>query len=61
LSNLRPKGVAIRAGSIFIWWRNNKLPEGYDPAEWESKGFHEAKTIQDFVIRTNLVYLVARR
>lgn len=39
----------------------NKLPEGYDPAEWESKGFHEAKTIQDFAIRTNLVYLVLRR
>lgn len=38
----------------------NQLGSGYNPSEWESKGFCKPKTIQDFAIRTNLVYLVIK-
>ena len=39
----------------------NILPTGYDPNEYESKGFFNAKYIQDFPIRGKAVYLVIRR
>lgn len=35
----------------------NKLPEGYNPDEYESKGFYKSKKIQDFPIRGKAVYL----
>ncbi|MDV7396437.1 hypothetical protein RZS08_33895 [Arthrospira platensis SPKY1] len=37
------------------------LPEGADPAEWESKGFGGPRTIVDFPIRGRNVSLVMRR
>jgi hypothetical protein len=39
----------------------NQLPSGYDSTLYESKGFYEDKTIQDFPIRGKAVYLVVRR
>ncbi|MDI6403034.1 hypothetical protein QLX67_13590 [Balneolaceae bacterium ANBcel3] len=38
----------------------NVLPEGYAEEEWESKGFTEAKTVQDFPIRGKMVYLILK-
>lgn len=35
----------------------NELPNGYDPSEYESKGFMESKIIQDFPLRGKGVYL----
>lgn len=39
----------------------NELPNGYSPSEYESKGFTEAKLIQDFPIRGKGVYLRIRK
>ena len=39
----------------------NELPSGYDKSKYESKGFLEPKTIQDFPIRGKAVYLVVKR
>jgi len=39
----------------------NKLPEGYDTKDYESKGFFPEKKIQDFPIRGKAVYLVIKR
>lgn len=39
----------------------NKLPAGFDPLQYESKGFFPAKTIQDFPIRGKAAYLVIKR
>jgi len=39
----------------------NTLPEGYNPEEYESKGFYPPKAIQDFPIRGKAVYLKIRR
>lgn len=39
----------------------NKLSSGYDSIDYESKGFYNAKTIQDFPIRGKAVYLVIKR
>lgn len=38
----------------------NLLPEGYDPQQWESKGFTEPKKVQDFPLRGKMVYLFLR-
>jgi hypothetical protein len=39
----------------------NKLSGNYDEAEYESKGFYEEKTVQDFPIRGKAVYLCIKR
>lgn len=39
----------------------NILPEGYDSAKYESKGFFPAKTIQDFPLRGKALYLRIKR
>ena len=39
----------------------NTIPLGYDPNQYESKGFYPAKTIQDFPVRGKAVYLVIKR
>lgn len=39
----------------------NKLPIGYDPSLYESKGFYSEKIIQDFPIRGKAVYLQIKR
>lgn len=39
----------------------NQIPRGYNPNEYESKGFHKAKTLVDFPIRGNFVYLHIKR
>jgi hypothetical protein len=38
----------------------NILPEGCNPDDWESKGFTEAKKIQDFPLRGKMVFLVLK-
>ena len=39
----------------------NRVPEGYDPADYESKGFHRVRKLVDFPIRDKLVYLSIKR
>ena len=39
----------------------NQLPAGCDPADYESKGFHEATSLVDFPIRGQFVYLSIKR
>lgn len=39
----------------------NRLPEGYNKDEYESKGFLSEKTIQDFPLRGKAVYLLIKR
>lgn len=39
----------------------NQLPEGYDPSEYESKGFTDPKNLIDFPIRNKNVYLSIKR
>jgi len=39
----------------------NELPKGYNRLNYESKGFYQSKTIQDFPIRGQAVYLIIRR
>lgn len=40
---------------------NNELRSVEHPNDYESKGFYEAKSIQDFPIRGKAVYLVIKR
>lgn len=35
----------------------NSIPQGYNPLEYESKGFMESHLIQDFPLRGKAVYL----
>ena len=46
--------------SIHLQEKNN-LPSGFNPSEYESKGFYEVKKIQDFPIRGKAVYLYIKR
>jgi len=39
----------------------NQLPQAYNSAEYESKGFYKTKRIQDFPIRGKAVYLHIKR
>jgi len=39
----------------------NRIPEGYDSEQYESKGFYPIKIIQDFPIRGKAVYLAIKR
>lgn len=39
----------------------NILPEGFNPNDYESKGFYKVKKIQDFPIRGKAVYLYIKR
>lgn len=39
----------------------NILPKGYNPSDYESKGFYSRTSIQDFPIRGKAVYLCVRR
>jgi len=39
----------------------NRIPDGYDSSQYESKGFYPTKIIQDFPIRGKAVYLAIKR
>lgn len=39
----------------------NRIPQGYQASQYESKGFYTDVTIQDFPIRGKAVYLVIKR
>lgn len=39
----------------------NNIPEGYNPASYESKGFSPVTIVQDFPIRGKAVYLAIKR
>ncbi len=54
--------IASKTDSYFIFLEEkNELPSFYDKSLYESKGFYEEKTIQDFPIRGKTVYLVVKR
>jgi hypothetical protein len=39
----------------------NQIPNGYEEKDYESKGFMESKSIQDFPLRGKAVYLRIRK
>ncbi len=39
----------------------NNLPDSYNRAEYQSKGFYQEKTIQDFPVRGKALYLNIKR
>lgn len=39
----------------------NELPEGYANTEYESKGFHNEITVQDFPLRGRAAFLLIKR
>jgi hypothetical protein len=39
----------------------NKIPEGYDSNQYETKDFYPPKTIQDFPVRGKAVYISIKR
>jgi hypothetical protein len=63
ITDVRELGeVSHKRMCLYIYMdEKNVLPTQYDEKEFESKGFHEAKQIQDFPIRGKAVYLVIRR
>lgn len=48
-------------GYIIHLDEKNILPEGFDPKDWESKGFMKPVLIQDFPIRGKLIFLSLRK
>lgn len=46
---------------VIEFTEKNELPPGFNPSEYESKGFMESKLIQDFPIRGKSVFLRIRR
>lgn len=54
--------IPTKLDSYYIFLEEkNELPTGYNSSLYESKGFYEEKTIQDFPIRGKSVYLVLKR
>jgi hypothetical protein len=54
--------IATKTDSYYLFLEEkNQLSSGYDSTLYESKGFYEDKTIQDFPIRGKAVYLVVKR
>jgi hypothetical protein len=54
--------IQTKKDCFFIYLdEKNVLPEGLNPSDFESKGFYERSTIQDFPIRGKAVYLSIRR
>ena len=54
--------VSTKQDCFYIYLdEKNILPEAYTSNEYESKGFHKIKTVQDFPIRGKAVYLCIRR
>lgn len=45
----------------FVLVEKNQLPPGYDRAEYESKGFYEAVTVEDFPLRGKQLFLQIKR
>ena len=39
----------------------NELPKGYSKTEYESKGFHNEITVQDFPLRGKAAFLLVKR
>lgn len=54
--------IATKTDSYYLFLEEkNQLPSGHDSSKYESKGFYEEKTVQDFPIRGKAVYLVVKR
>jgi hypothetical protein len=54
--------VRIKKDCFYLYLEEkNELPSGYNQSEYESKGFYETSTIQDFPIRGKAFYLCIKR
>jgi len=54
--------VKLKRDIFYIYLEEkNELPKGYNKSDYQSKGFHKPKTIQDFPIRGKAVYLIIKR
>ncbi|HRP91185.1 MAG TPA: hypothetical protein PKX92_14240 [Edaphocola sp.] len=63
ITELKELGVLkTKTNCFFIYLEEkNELPDGYEKGLYESKGFYEEKTIQDFPVRGKPLYLVVKR
>jgi hypothetical protein len=46
---------------VIEFTEKNELPTGYNPNEYESKGFMQSKLIQDFPLRGKAVFLRVKK
>lgn len=46
---------------VIEFTEKNELPKGYNPTEYESKGFMQSKLIQDFPLRGKAVFLRVKK
>ena len=46
---------------LIVFEEKNDMPNGYTSLEYESKGFMESKSIQDFPLRGKAVYLHVKK
>ena len=54
--------VQEKGEQLFLYLsEKNILPDGYKPEEYESKGFFNEQTVQDFPLRGKEVYLQIQR
>jgi len=63
ITNIQPLcEVKLKRDIFYIYLEEkNELPKGYNKSDYQSKGFHKSKTIQDFPIRGKAVYLIIKR
>jgi hypothetical protein len=63
ITDLKELGdVSKKQMSFYIFLEEfNVLPSGYNPSDYESKGFFEPTQIQDFPIRGKAVFLIIKR
>ena len=63
ISSLKELGdIKTQKDCFYIYLdEKNQLPTGYNPDEYESKGFYPRTCIQDFPLRGKAVYLAIRR
>lgn len=54
--------IDTKKSVIYIYLDEKNIPpDGYNSSDFESKGFYNRKSIQDFPIRGKAVYLLIRR
>jgi len=64
--DLKSFNLVKQEGKTQEYWliefdEKNIIPAGYDPKDYESKGFTEGKQIQDFPIRGRAVFLKIKK
>ena len=63
ISNYEVLGDILSKQEFWVieFTEKNELPNGYNPNEYESKGFMQSKLIQDFPLRGKAVFLRVKK